>query len=398
MPKLLDSLFEPADRDPENTDNQKPTATEADQTAPELVDEIPAVELAETESSAAAPKKSAKPGRARKQKPPKPATGPRPTTWTYGSVVRSKLVTAGVWCALGAGVIGFVAAAGQTLSPTDTVAEKVVAKTDSDPALAIASGFATQYAAAYVSASQSDSSALSLFTDPGSLALPQTAAKVDAVAAAGVTKTKDGIYQVTVAVTAEAPPASTATQSGETGQANPMKPAARVLRYLSVPVAVQSGVAAPAGLPGYVAAPTGRTVQLSGFNAQVTLTSGLGETVAGFLQAYLAGSTDVSRFEDPTVAIPPVTPAVASTVRVTSLAASDTVPDAPADGDTAHVQVVASLQQDSAPAGSVSYVLDLKARAGRWEVTAVNSQTNTNNTSTSTPAPTPTSTTEGKKQ
>lgn len=417
MPKLLESLFESSDLNEETTAGatSKPAP---DETAVPSVEDTPSVELvdetAELEETAptdgAALKKPAKPARAKRQKPvktkqPQPAREKAPagsTTWTYGGVVRSKLVTAGVWCALGAGVIGFLSVAVQALNPTEAVAQKVADRTPTDPALAVASGFATQYAAAYVSASQSDSAALSLFTDPGTLALPESAPQVDAVAAAGATKTKDGIYQVTVAVTTEAAAAPAGdsstgqpTQISASSQISSGKPAARVLRYLSVPVAVQSGVAAPAGLPGYVAAPTGRAVQLSGFSTQVTLTSGTGQTVSGFLQAYLAGSTDVSRFEAPTISIPPVTPAVADGVQVTSLVASDNIPDSPADGDTAHVQVVASLKQAGSPAGSVSYVLDLKARAGRWEVTAVNDQSTT---TPQTPAPAPTSTPEGKKK
>lgn len=287
----------------------------------------------------------------------------RGVTWTYGKYVRSRFVTGALWVALAAGPAACVLAGYLLSAPAAQSAPTVQEQTVTDPGVQSAEAYAAQFASAYVSATQADHASLSLFIDASLVTLPQMAPQVTAVNAASSTKRPDGVYTVTVVVTQRMKPTDVT------------QPSTVSLHYLTVPIAVSDkGVVAAAGLPAYVAAPAGQLVQTGPANTQVSPTSPAGQTVGGFLTAYLSGSNDVTRYVSPGVLIPPVTPKVADQVQATQILALADVSENPADGATASLQATVQLTLNSQPVGTSTYLLDMIARGGRWEITNVNNQ------------------------
>jgi hypothetical protein len=97
------------------------------------------------------------------------------------------------------------------------------------------------------------------------------------------------------------------------------------------------------------------------------------DTVTRWLSAYLTGTGDIARYTTPGVSLPPVTPPAAVTLAVTALKLTAGDPPtnaAPADGTQVHVLATVTATHADVPA-QLTYPLTLTARAGRWEVTAL---------------------------
>jgi hypothetical protein len=150
------------------------------------------------------------------------------------------------------------------------------------------------------------------------------------------------------------------------------------LRYYAVPVAADASGAsfAVTGAPAVVAGPARAAVPKSPYGVAVPqgdLSSAVGE----FLAAYLTGAGEVDRYLAPGVQMSAVSPApftevsVEQVVAVEEAAAAEKVP---ADG--AAVRVLVRVEaRDAGGRWLLAYELTLKARSGRWEVTALQSGT-----------------------
>lgn len=125
------------------------------------------------------------------------------------------------------------------------------------------------------------------------------------------------------------------------------------------------------------------------YSQQISLTSALGASTGEFLNAYLAGQGDISRYLSPGVQVQAVTPKAYAAVNVTQVyarqgdadssggpstgqtAALDTTQDDPEDGARAQVLVTATLTGLNQQQTGAQFALALTARAGRWEVSGV---------------------------
>jgi len=104
------------------------------------------------------------------------------------------------------------------------------------------------------------------------------------------------------------------------------------------------------------------------------------DVVRRFLAALLTGDGEVSRYSSPDAGIRPILPAPYTGVELVSLARDTTSPttsdttEAAAPGDGQRLRVLATIRV-SGPDGirMLSYPLRLTARAGRWEVSALDS-------------------------
>lgn len=148
------------------------------------------------------------------------------------------------------------------------------------------------------------------------------------------------------------------------------------VRYYAVPVAAdRAGTSfTVTGAPGVVAGPTRVEVPTSVYRVSVPegeLSSAVGE----FLAAYLTGTGEVERYLAPGVQLTPVSPAVFTAVAVQQVSAVQDVAAServPADGT--QVRVRADVEaRDADGRWPLAYELALTARAGRWEVSALNS-------------------------
>lgn len=98
------------------------------------------------------------------------------------------------------------------------------------------------------------------------------------------------------------------------------------------------------------------------------------DTVSRWLDAYLVGAGDITRYTSPGIRLPAITPPPATKVSLDALAlATGDTPAAaaPADGTRIHVLATMSTTDIAGITGQLTYPLTLTARAGRWEVSAI---------------------------
>ncbi|MFG2312938.1 conjugal transfer protein [Streptomyces sp. NPDC048566] len=148
------------------------------------------------------------------------------------------------------------------------------------------------------------------------------------------------------------------------------------VRYYAVPVATGRAGAAltVTGAPSVVAGPGRAKVAASPYG--VTVPDGdLSSAVGEFLNAYLTGGGEVSRYLAPGVALSAVAPApytavsVERVLAVEKAAAAEQMP-----GDGTRIRIAARVQaQDAAGRWPLTYELVMRARSGRWEVAALES-------------------------
>jgi hypothetical protein len=238
--------------------------------------------------------------------------------------------------------------------------------------------FATQVVLTWLAASRDhDQELADLVPAASGAVLPETPLRASDPMVAGV-RTAGSVSSVTVA----------ATVSDAAGRS--------ARRFFQVPVSTgPAGQLAALTLPAEVAAPlVGATEDLD-YDWQLPPSSAAGVAVTQFLQGYLAGSGDVSRYLAPGTAITAVTPAPFAAVSVAELAATTEVDVAvaPADGQRLQVLATAVAAVTDAQQVAMVYALTLTARAGRWEIAAID-PVPAHQTQSSTSQSTPTGVTE----
>lgn len=154
-----------------------------------------------------------------------------------------------------------------------------------------------------------------------------------------------------------------------------------VRRYYRLPVTVTGQTVTAAMLPTPVAAPTVASPPADAYDTTVEPGSPAAIAVAQFLAAYLTGAGDVSRYLTPGAAVTPPTPPAYTAIHLDDLAATTDTDPAAVPGDGAGLSVLATVTASvsDAQAATTQIALTLTARAGRWEITALD------------PAPAPTS-------
>ncbi|MDG4857054.1 conjugal transfer protein [Streptomyces sp. T-3] len=275
---------------------------------------------------------------------------------------RVRLGRVGVWGALAAGPVALAMA---VLAPSPTVSAAAPKASKAGPAARVAdpSGYAEVFLAAWLrSSSDATGSAQARVAQSlgPSVALPdpvdgaEAAQRVSAVRSAHWT---EGRWSVTVA--AQYPDGT--------------------VRYFAVPVVAgkDGGSFAIEEAPGRVAGPARAEVPESIYRVSVPTEGELASTVGGFLTAYLARDGEVERYLAPGVRLSAVASARYQGVEVESAAAdSDQATGEAVPGDGTRVRVrVQVIAEDAAGSWPLAYELTMSARAGRWEVAALDSGT-----------------------
>jgi hypothetical protein len=147
------------------------------------------------------------------------------------------------------------------------------------------------------------------------------------------------------------------------------------LRYFAVPVVADSGGASftVSGAPGVVAGPARAEEVPSPYTVAVPTDGDLSVAAGEFLAAYLTGAGGVDRYLSPGAQLSSVSPAPYETLTVQQLLAADqeaAAESVPADGTRVRVMVQVAAR-DRAGRWPLAYELTLKARSGRWEITAL---------------------------
>lgn len=230
---------------------------------------------------------------------------------------------------------------------------------------------------------------LSVWGPPVQLVSPAGIRRVDSVQVAEVEQVGPGYWSVTVAAAVAAlvrgrwsAPAPHWYQTAVLAQ---VVPAAAV-----TPTPVPSSVAAgsvPVGqaafratvLPHEVAGPMVAAPAQLAADTDVPVTGAtVALTVTAFLRSYLTGQ-DITRLVSPTTAMTPPAGSGVISVAVSSLTAtaageaiaSSTV--VPADRTRVQVVAVVAAVDRAGPVNPATYAMQLTARAGRWEISALDS-------------------------
>lgn len=247
-----------------------------------------------------------------------------------------------------AGVLALSQSVGQDALST-------VAVVDESDDRAAAGEYAQRVVVTWLSATQESPDALLAMVKDAQLApLSTEAFSASQPAVAGI-ENIDGIWSVTVAVTVTDAKDQTAR------------------RYYQVPVERADGALSALSLPTPVASPPVAVGSATAYRVHVDPTSPVGQTVGQFISAYLAGSGDVSRYMTPGQAVTPLTPAPYATVDLVDLRGLEEMDPAaePTDGQQARVLAAATATVTDSQSSLVAYALTLTARAGRWEIAAI---------------------------
>ena len=271
------------------------------------------------------------------------------------STLAAKAATVVLMAALVCGPAG-LALAGLTVYSSATPAPVAqVQVRDLSPQRAAAEEFAERVVVAWLTTPRGQEAKLTGLVQVPAVTLPQVPFKVADPTVSAIEQV-NGVWSVTVA----------ATVTDQRKQ--------RARRFFQVPVTVEPGVGVTVlALPAPVAGPTVGVLPRLSYRFQVDPAGPVAETAAQFLGAYIAGQGDVTRYVSPAVQLQPVLPAPYTAVQVTDLAGNTDIDTAgvPKDLTQLRVLVLADASVSSKQQVSVTYALTLLARAGRWEVAAI---------------------------
>lgn len=284
-------------------------------------------------------------------------SGQRLTTYGFRVAVIAALASGPVALFLNAG--------SSTPPPSASPPPAAVADTTAQFA---ASDLAEQFVSAWLTTHRGDEGTLQRFIDldAGTAPLPAQALFESAdTQIAGVRQVPGtagaDTYAVTVSTEVTATGTSTSTR-----------------RYFQVPVAVSGKGVRAMAMPTAVPAPSsGLTINLD-YSNQLSSTATIVTAAQGFLSAMLTGDGDVTRFTSPGTNLSAITPAPYSSISVTGARTQKSLGDSadtPPDGQRARLLLTISQQPSGAASSSDaltgSYALTMTARAGRWEVSAL---------------------------
>ena len=124
-------------------------------------------------------------------------------------------------------------------------------------------------------------------------------------------------------------------------------------------------------LPSMIAAPGNAPAAASPYSVQVPVDKGPASAATDFLNAYLAGSGDVSRYTSPETTIEPVRPSPFKGVELEWAKTNKDLPETPVDGDVVELHVRAKGITPDGQKQQLEYIMEMKLRASRWELNAI---------------------------
>ncbi|MER8236119.1 conjugal transfer protein [Streptomyces sp. NPDC094049] len=249
-----------------------------------------------------------------------------------------------------------------------------------------ASGFATLFVAAYLSAGRGDEPKLAAYYPPAaSMQLDGVTGqhRGEQLTVVRLRQTDTTVWSVTVAarVTGAQP---TATPSAQPGASPSPAAVADAVRYFQVPVATAPGTGGATAytalaLPAEVAAPErAKTPELVyGVMHPALPTDPRTQAVTSFLTAYLTrAGAELDRYLAPGTRLTAPSPAPYSGIAVDQLAAEgetggELVVSVPGDGTTLRLLVTLRATGHDGVRLPLTYALTLKARASRWEIASL---------------------------
>ena len=271
------------------------------------------------------------------------------------SALAAKASTAGLLACLVLGPVGAAVGGLALVQGTGTTPTQSAPVMNQANDRAVVGEFAQRVVLTWLTSTQdSPDQLLGLVKSAQLSALSREAFTVKDPAVAGIAQS-DGTWSVTVAATVTDARKNTAR------------------RFFQVPVRLNGSTVMALTLPAPVSPPQVASAPSSEYRSQLGAASASGQTVTQFLTAYLAGAGDVSRYLTPGVSMAALTPAPYTAVRLDDLRGDteDLEAVTPKDGQRMRVLAYATASVTDKQTSSVAYALTLTARAGRWEITAI---------------------------
>lgn len=270
----------------------------------------------------------------------------------------------GLWAVIAVFMVMALVGFGSAVIGSDrSVAVDEQAGGDQEPVADRAGAFAKNYLASWMQANGSDEDTIASYSTGG-------AADVSSEFGEEIS------YQDLTVAGVEVHESETATVTLSallpTEVEDPQDPEETVTQWVpswyQVVVATGEEEMAPVGWPAPVAGPDEGEAPDLGYGEEIT-DGDLTSTVADFLNAYIAGDGDITRYIAPGAEIEALDPVRAESVEVTGLTADQEL-ESPQDGDELALAAEAryAAGEQSRP---VTYYLSLTMRGGRWEVTAI---------------------------
>lgn len=279
--------------------------------------------------------------------------------WTGGAAMATKVIR---WVLIGCLITGpfalLLAIAGlgsSTVETTAPVAQVDQAEVDERAAV---TAFAQDFVVTWLTATDGHEDALAPFVDDSAtLSLPKKPWTAANPTTAGIEKTSDLAWTVTVAATVGSP-----------GQPS-------IRRFFTVPISFDpTGAMVALSTPTPVAGPERATTPRLDYRYRATSAAPVSIAAEEFLGALIAGGGDVTRFITPGADIKAITPAPYTSVELEDVLVDDELTEAdanPETGRTVHLLITATAALTRDQATTVAYALTMTAREGRWEVAAL---------------------------
>ncbi|MDX2758364.1 conjugal transfer protein [Streptomyces europaeiscabiei] len=273
-----------------------------------------------------------------------------------------------------------------------------------------AAGFATLFVEQYLRAGEGDQEKLAAFYPAANeLQLEGEPGRRhgDQLTVVRLRQTDPDVWSVTVAarVGSDTEPNAKQTSAADDSRPSPAEAAADSIHYFQVPIAVGPAGGGATGytalsMPAEVAAPARiKTPDLIYGPEQPAVSSDpRTEAVTQFLLAYLTGAGELDRYLAPGTKLTAITPApyagvAVDLMRIEGDQGSEPVSTVPRDGTRSRLVVTVRATDHDNVRVPLSYALALKARAGRWEIAALDGAPSPALPSQAAPtAPTPAST------
>jgi hypothetical protein len=267
-----------------------------------------------------------------------------------------------------------------------------------------AAGFATLFVAQYLRAGEGDQDKLTVYYPAaGDLQLEGASGRRhgEQLTVVRLRQTDPDVWSVTVAARivsdTEPTPKETAPAAGGDSMPSAAEAAADAVRYFQVPVAVGPAGGGATGytalsMPAEVAAPARiKSPDLIYGPEQAAVGSDpRTEAVTQFLTSYLTGAGELDRYLAPGTQLTAITPAPYTGVAVDQMRIegdqdSETVTAVPRDGTRSRLVVTVRATDHDRVRVPLAYALTLKARAGRWEIAALDGAPSPARTTQATP-------------
>jgi hypothetical protein len=295
-------------------------------------------------------------------------------------VRRTALVRTAVWVAVATGPLALISSCARHDPAVPAQSAPQAQAVDQTKAAPDPAGYAELVLGLWLRSGSGEQSAAAkeLHTMAPSLQPPswsEHVPDVERLAAVRSVRQADGAWTVTVAVQFKE---STSNTAGKSDAAK----AGGTLRYFALPLVVKDPGTAPGAAqavvvptaPMEVAAPAALDEPASPYGTQVPDGSALASTVGEFLSAYLGAEEGAERYLAPGIKLPALAAASYTAVQVDEVRAEGrTDGTVGADGTTVRALVQITASDAGGGQWPLSYALTLKARAGRWEVTALQS-------------------------